>query len=134
MTTTNESYQLYLENMEVCEICNNHASDIRTIAENRDVFKMLKEDLPQPPKFKKEIKLFKEKLIISIIALSCLALAIQHIVLTLNAAINNVESAFYEGWIAEDTIICLLLMVTLAIDYCALQIVRRNERRVGYGV
>ena len=131
---TNESYQLYLDNMEVCEICNNHASDLRTVAENRDVFKMLKEDLPRPPKFKKEFKFFKEKLIISIIALCCLALAIQHVVLTLNAAYNGIEEMFYSGWQKEDAVICMLLMVTLVADYFCLLQVRRNERRVGYGV
>ena len=132
MTTTNESYQMYLDNQEVCEICNSHASDLRTIAENRDVFSMLKEDLPQPPKHRKVIKLFKEKLVIILIAFCCAALSIQHIVLTMSAAEAN-KPVFYAGWQQQDWTVCLLMLIAMGIDYCALQIVRRNERRFEYG-
>jgi len=131
--TTNESYQMYLDNQEVCEICNSHASDLRTIAENRDVFSLLKEDLPRPPKRRKVIKLFKEKLVIILIAFCCAALSIQHIVLTMHAAGADAP-IFYKGWQQEDWCICLLMLIAMGIDYCALLVVRRNERRVEHGV
>ena len=121
------SYEDYLMSLEVCEICNDHAADLRCIQDNRDIFHMLKEDIPKP-KIKKTIKLFKEKLVVIIIALCCFVLAIQHIILTFNAANNGIENAFYEGWASDDAIICLLMMVTLVADYICLMIIRRRER------
>jgi len=120
-------YEDYLMSVEVCEICNNHAADLRCIQDNRDIFHMLKEDIPKP-KVKKTIKLFKEKIVIILIAFCCAVLSIQHVVLTLNAANNGIENAFYAGWASDDAIICLLMMITLVADYIGLMIIRRRER------
>lgn len=122
-----EQYEL---TMEVCDICNRHSEELRNIAENKDIFKMCKRDIPKP---KKRFRIMlKERTIIIMIALSCLVLAVQHIVLTLTAYNNGRNELFYSGWQTQDAIVCMLMAITIAIDYVALLIVQRQERRLSF--
>ena len=122
--------QEYELNMEVCDICNHHADELRNIAENKDIFRMCKKDIPKP---KKRFRIMlKERTIIIMIALSCLVLAVQHVVLTLTAYANGQDNLFYAGWQKEDAIVCMLMVITIAIDYVALLVVQRQERRLAF--
>jgi len=122
--------QEYELNMEVCDICNHHADELRNIAENKDIFRMCKKDIPKP---KKRFRIMlKERTIIIMIALSCLVLAVQHVVLTLTAYNNGQYNLFYAGWQKEDAIVCMLMVITIAIDYVALLVVQRQERRLAF--
>lgn len=122
--------QEYELTMEVCDICNHHADELRNIAENKDIFRMCKKDIPKP---KKRFRIMlKERTIIIMIALSCLVLAVQHVVLTLTAYNNGQDNLFYAGWQKEDAIVCMLMVITIAIDYVALLVVQRQERRLAF--
>ena len=120
----------YERTLEVCDICNRHSEELRNIAENKDIFRMCKKDIPKP---KKRFRIMlKERTIIIMIALSCLVLAVQHVVLTLTAYNNGQDNLFYSGWQKEDAIVCMLMAITIAIDYVALLIVQRQERRLAF--
>lgn len=119
---------------EVITICNKNARQLKIVAENSELFSVLEQVNKQcvEPKPHKKI-MVKERIIITLISVLCLVLSIQHVILTLSA-FNKGADVFYPGWQTQDAAICLLMVITMSVNYLALLIVQRQERGSKHGV
>ena len=63
--------------------------------------------------------------------------AYDHVFRTMGLFLNNVEEAFPKGWIAYDTMRCVIMFIVIAFCTISYEILRKaynDERRCQYGI